>query len=351
VSAGEDRTLKVWAPDAAVEASRPDHEGVVWACAFTPAGDLVLSAGSEGRLLAWDVEAPTARELGRHDGVVADCAVSDDGRFAASAGEDGVVGLYNLLGAAPPRRLCGHQSAVSVCVFCGSLLITGDRDGTCRTWSLPDGNQRSILEERAGQVWECAVPADHSYVACAHDGGRVTIWELPDGTLRHRFREQDGVVWTCGVSDDGRLVASGGHDGLIRVHDARDGSKVQVLRGHKGHVLRCRFAAPAGLLSSGADGTVRLWDLGAGREKTMLRLHQAAVRTFAVSPSGTFLVSGGQDGLIQITDLIAERVVCTLPLASRIWSLALHPHHPIFSCGGSGGVFHVVELVGSESRW
>lgn len=69
-----------------------------------------------------------------------------------------------------------------------------------------------------------------------------------------------------------------------------------TLRGHQGAVYALAFAADGRtLVSGGKDGTVRLWDLSAGRARAELRGHEGSVYTLALHRDGRLLASGGAD--------------------------------------------------------
>lgn len=51
-------------------------------------------------------------------------------------------------------------------------------------------------------------------------------------------------------------------------------------------------------LLAGNDGTVRLWDAGAGGEVRRFDGDDSPVRSVAFSPDGGFALSGGEDGVV-----------------------------------------------------
>ena len=60
-------------------------------------------------------------------------------------------------------------------------------------------------------------------------------------------------------------------------------------------------------VSGGSDGSVRVWDLAAGREQATLTGHSGWVRSVAVTPDGARAVSGGEDGSVRVWDLATGR--------------------------------------------
>jgi hypothetical protein len=74
-------------------------------------------------------------------------------------------------------------------------------------------------------------------------------------------------------------------------------NEAATLRGHKGWVYSVAFAPDGKTLASGStDGTVKLWEVGTGRELATLTGHARVVRSVAFAPDGKTLASGSTDG-------------------------------------------------------
>ena len=56
------------------------------------------------------------------------------------------------------------------------------------------------------------------------------------------------------------------------------------------------------LLSTGYDGTLRLWDVGSGKELKQIPAHQPHTYCAAFSPDGKRLVSGGCENTVRVWD-------------------------------------------------
>ena len=78
-----------------------------------------------------------------------------------------------------------------------------------------------------------------------------------------------------GVSADGKTVVSGSYDGTIKVWDVGTGRERATLKGHTSLVTTVGFSANGKTLVSGSyDKTVKVWDVGTGRNAR----HQGAYR-------------------------------------------------------------------------
>src|SRR5262249_49033207 len=86
----------------------------------------------------------------------------------------------------------------------------------------------------------------------------------------------------------------GSHDGTIRVWDLEAGKELKQLEGHQDTVYSLAVS-PDGksLLSGGEDHTVRLWDIETGKEVRRFEGHEDKVRAVAFSADGKQALSGG----------------------------------------------------------
>jgi WD40 repeat protein/serine/threonine protein kinase len=102
----------------------------------------------------------------------------------------------------------------------------------------------------------------------------------------------------------------------------------QTLNGHQDAVW-CVAAAASGAVSGGIDGTVRVWDLAAGRERLCLTGHADGVLGVAVTDDGAEAVSVGVDGTLRRWDLRAGRELAAMDAGfGRLLTVALVPGRP-----------------------
>jgi WD40 repeat protein len=111
----------------------------------------------------------------------------------------------------------------------------------------------------------------------------------PDGSLLVSTGDRSLTVWSCGPQ----------YEPLVE---------------RVGQSYRCVAFSPDGrTLALGADdGTIRLWDMPAARERMVWHGHDDLTRSVAFSPDGKLLASSAQDGSAVLWDAIRGTEIRTL---------------------------------------
>jgi WD40 repeat protein/cell division protein FtsL len=142
-----------------------------------------------------------------------------------------------------------------------------------------------------------------------------------------------GGVSSVAFSPDGKRLASGSLDGTVKLWDMFAGREEHTLHGHKDEVFGVAFS-PDGkrLASGGVDGTVRLWHAATGREEQRLNAHDGWVESVAFSRDGTLLASTSFDQMIKVWDIARWRAGGVNPLVhtlkghtGRVYGVAFSP--------------------------
>jgi tetratricopeptide (TPR) repeat protein len=152
---------------------------------------------------------------------------------------------------------------------------------------------------------------DGRILALAHGEADIHLWNVPaDGREPQRrgtLHGHEQAACCLSFSPRDQTLASGGGDGTIRLWDVWTGRQRSVLRGHEGQVISVCFRSDGGLLASaGNDGTVRLWDPDTGRERTRFKGPEGVFCGVSFSPDGLVLATAGEDRTVRLWDLTGE---------------------------------------------
>ncbi len=298
----------------AAAANPPDlllrgHLGTIWAMAYHPASDLIVSGGDDKAVRLWSSRnTRQEREFLGHTAPIYSVAISTDGQWIASGAADQRVILWNRQTGKEQQVLTafgdriqglafspdGRQLATGAFdktfrvfeVSSGRLLfekvtersintilflprtnrfVTGDWGGTVQLWDADSFQPTAIVGKHGHGVYDLAVTSDEALLASASWDGSVRLWDLKRQTERAKFIATDQTpksILCVALSPDDRWLAASGHDDRIRIWDIRSQQLLLTLDGTFSDVHRLAFdQSGKRLISASLNGTIRIWNL------------------------------------------------------------------------------------------
>jgi WD40 repeat protein/beta-lactamase regulating signal transducer with metallopeptidase domain len=195
------------------------------------------------------------------------------------------------------------------------------------------GDSRLKMVEYVGRV--VFTPDGRSLISAGNH--EIAFWDPHTGEQRRALRGHTDRVHALAVSRDGQTLVSGSSDRLVKVWDAATGKERLTLRGHESLVSAVAIS-PDGKIVATASGEVRTWDISAGREHVHMRrlgLHGRWAYGLAFSPDGRTLVSGSDDGKVNVWDVATGRLVRSLEPLREAWkAVAFSPDGATLAAAG-----------------
>jgi WD40 repeat protein len=294
------------------------HEKLVLALAFAPNGKTLATGSEDETIRLWDVASgKELQTIKGHVNAVLALAFSPDGKILASGGFDHAVHLWDVATGAAVLPQQGHQAPVSSVVFSpdGTRLYSASEDRTVRSWDVGTGKEVGEFTGHQGAVHHLAVPADGSKLASLTGSGSdrfTTIWNTETRHLLSQPRLANACILSLAFSPDSKqLDVAVGQPHLDRLErcrlfllDATTGKENRTCAGPASDVRKVIFS-PDGkrLVSVGIlDSTIRVWDIAKETEVCRMRARAEAANSVAISPDGTTVALGSDDGTIDLWD-------------------------------------------------
>ena len=302
LAAAADDGIRVWNADGTERARIDMYRNPLGHGPF----DLVISCDStwlaviDGQIVrAWDADGSERRIPAASAQEPTALAVSPDGAWTATGHADGTVQLWRSEDT-PPRLLPGGGSAVTALRAARGALAAAHQDGTIRIQKT-SGRTRTIKNPGDGARGFAFSP-DGTWLAVGDSETALRIW---DAKGRQRCTLDTGASVTAAqISQDGGFLATGHADGAIRFWDP-SGAGTGLLRGDRVPVRQIALnpAAPRAAVAAG-DGGVQIWDTtSAWQERpTGYAVDSDRVDDVALSPDGTWIVTGDDQGSVQIRE-------------------------------------------------
>lgn len=119
-----------------------------------------------------------------------------------------------------------------------------------------------------------------------------------------------------------------------------------IQTGHASRINCAVFAPNQQWLASGsADNSIRLWDLGSGRELRALLGHRNWVNALAVSHDGEWIASGSNDQTVKLWSVVSGREILNLQGNERpVQAVALSPDNRLVVSGGADNSIRIWEV-------
>ncbi|HSA29685.1 MAG TPA: protein kinase [Phycisphaerae bacterium] len=373
-----DGNLRIWSRGS-YEASRilAGHDGGVRGVAVTIDGRRAVSAGIDRTLRVWDLtqnaDAPIASEAKTVTSL--DCA-PDDGMVFACGDQTGSVRLRDLATFRVLRAFDGQLGPVDTVTILsgGDRLFAADSAGNCRVWDIMSGDElhryagkgsfegqrtrgegwsftavsrdgRFFLSSQPdhtvvrrmigsevgelkrlvckGRVTCVAVSPDSRYAICGDERGEVYYWQPETGEcrlLRYSSGSKSASVDCAAFSADGKHALTSGHDLVVHLWDLIAGEEAGRFVGPTLVVRGVRYGrGDRTVFSVGSDQTLRMWDAKRGRDLRLgAHLPTYSYALAVVPPGDAVLASSGSS--ISLWD--TSRSLCHLDFGARLDGVA-----------------------------
>jgi WD40 repeat protein len=316
----------------------------------------------------WDTS--TGKESTRHTLQIKtrhNTALSPDGKLLVMATPDGkVLRLFDTTTGKEVRQAKGSSYPVfSAFAGDGRTLTASSDDGVIRVWETTTGKILHQIKSGAREIRRACLSHDGKLLALTGTADEsIHIWDLQRAKELHTFIGHRGGALTVSFSPDGKSVWTASRDPSIvnpprpgadwsfRRWDPATGKQLPVVNQKLGdQVVHAVFSPDARLLAIALElGTLRLWDVQAGKERchwklpTREQIHRNATEIIAryhllafheprFSPDGKSLTGTDGDTLYRWETATGKELArIKLPNGMRISAFRVSPDGKYLAC-------------------
>lgn len=280
------------------------HQGTVPAVRWNHDGQYCLSGGGDKTVRLWNpFKGTLIKTYAGHGWEVLDIDVTNDNSRIASCGGDRLAFIWDVASGRVIRRLRGHTQRVNCLSFNEepSVVVTGSYDKTVRIWDLKSNSSEPIqtLDEAKDSV-SALVVTNYEIITASIDG-KVRNYDIRMGQLK---TDSMGCPVTCvTLSNDQNCILASCLNSRLRLIDKNEGDLLNEYIGHTNQnykVESCLSTDDAYVLSGSEDGLLYIWDLVDAKVLHKTKAHTRAVCALAYHPNQPYLLTSSVDGTIKL---------------------------------------------------
>jgi WD40 repeat-containing protein SMU1 len=257
-------------------------------------------------------------------------------------------------------------------------LITGSSDGLVELYDahskysslrmdLPYQEKDELIgHDDESSVLALAASHDGTMLATGSSNGQVQIWRISTGKCLRKIHAHQGSVVSCvAFSPDASHILTGSQDSNCREFGLRTSRMLKEFNGHASYIHSCQYVLRKGghqlcVVTSSADGTVRLWN---AKTSEALRVFRPVSLGDSMSVKGSSLVvdhrsdltsgAGGSPAVHTVLHLHtpADSMI-VVPRGLRAFLVDYHGTvWRTFEDNGSAGKLFVAATVSPSNHW
>lgn len=300
-------------PSGLLSPTQPNQGNRVVTAVFAPDGS-IFTVGADGYAQKWDEQGVAMLSMEPEEKSIADklssigqenriypVTFSPDGALVTVPSDHNTLRVWDLASGKLLHELRGHGGSVYQAAFSsdGTYLVTASADGCARVWDTKTGKTRQVLCTKSGEAKAAIFLKQDQMIAIGSQNGSIALWNVSTGQLVSELDHIAGAVENLQASANGSRFLIMGEWGTAYLWDATHLKRIASLREQRERIQAASFS-PDGqwLLTTAYDGKLRIFDTQHGALRFWA--HHAGTNQGFVSRDNRYLVSGSQEGSIEI---------------------------------------------------
>jgi WD40 repeat protein len=206
------------------------------------------------------------------DVIIYDCAFTSDGAMLVTAGSRNRIDVWDpVSGDAIKTYESASYDTYSLAIYPlnAPIVVSGGNAEPPQVWNLDEGTELAAPAGHAFTVRAVAFSPDGETFATGDNGGTVRLWTVASAQQSEplsAFESPDSQVISVAYNPAGTLIAAGYIDGMLRIWDISGGPVIFETAAHSNWIGSISWS-PDGtrLFTASLDGSLRVWAVGSGQ--------------------------------------------------------------------------------------
>ena len=224
--------VRLWEPGVKESRLLSGHTDSIYAMAYNPAGDKLVTAGYDKLLILWDVGSGNIlHTLKHHTGAVFAVAFSPDGKTLVSAAADQTVKLWSVETGQRILTLTEATKGLNGVAFHprGHEIASVGVDKMIRIyeWNGTTAKLKRSAFAHDAPILSLVYSSDGATLFTGSEDRRIKAWDAATLQERHVYENLSDWPQALAVSPDGAQLAAGFCNGDLTLFDARAAKKLR----------------------------------------------------------------------------------------------------------------------------
>ena len=204
-----------------------------------------------------------------------------------------------------------HKTGINVLTLHAAThrLYSGGRDGTIKIWSWPELELLGSRQASEYAITALAVSRKGTLLVSGSGSGAIRLWNTDFAEEGHLLSEENTATNRLKFSPTSGLIAASFADGKCCLMGPTLPEPIRWIA-HAGSANSLDFH-PSGsfLLTAGDDMAIRFWDFPEPQMFCELKGHEKSIQSAVLSPDGSSLLTSSNDNSVKFWDLTTNQVV------------------------------------------
>ena len=234
-------------------------------------------------------------------------------------------GTINL---SPTITLKGHNNKIADFRWSkdSASILSASQDGFLLLWDSATGLKKKAIPLDSQWVLSCAISPNGKVVASAGLNNNCTIYGISGDAMIQQNVQTIFKGHTCYISDidflDNANVLTASGDMTCALWNISKAKRVREFTDHLGDVLSLVISPEKGnknvFSSSGSDGYAYIWDIREPGATQHFYVSECDVSTVQFFNDGNSIVTGSDDGVINVFDLRSDCPIASYSLQESL---------------------------------